>query len=633
MVCRVAWSLVFILRILSCVYSCVFDIFEIFTSYTFGRVFKMSRKHFFPNPEGVVLHNLRSLCTRNSHMALDEANRVVYNLSHPPDQVTIVSGGGSGHEPAWSGFVGDGMLSAAVCGDIFASPSTKQIMAGIRNVPSNKGVILCITNYTGDMLHFGLAREKGQALGYKVDVVCMAEDAALGREKSGKVGRRGLAGNLLVIKLAGAASQKGWAFERCRKIGELGNSQLVTIGTSLDHCHVPGRDAFESVQDDACVVGMGIHNEPGLRTISPMPSPEDVIKEMLRYLLDPSDSDRAFVTFNPNDNVVMLVNNFGGLSNLEFDAMVNLALIALKRDWKIVPTRIYAGVLETSLNAQGFSITLGNMSGMAKAMDLKDEDVMELLDAPTNAPAWPKNGYQPLNVNKETEELRNKANAAAADKSALHKGPATPPSLIPALRTACKAALEAEPIITQYDLQMGDGDCGEAVAGVCKSILANIDAVESNPPPILALLESISENVEDVGGSLGAILSILVTAFTNALSKATLSQNAPLDISTLASSASIALEKLKNYTSAREGDRTVMDVLIPFINTLAESKDLSKSVDVAEKKADSTKDMKAKFGRATYISEDGSERSKIPDPGAYAAGVWLRGLDKGFGGS
>ena len=89
------------------------------------------------------------------------------------------------------------MLSAAICGDIFASPSTKQIMAGIRNVPSNEGVILCITNYTGDMLHFGLAREKGQALGYKVDVVCMAEDASLGRKKSEKVGRRGLAGNLL----------------------------------------------------------------------------------------------------------------------------------------------------------------------------------------------------------------------------------------------------------------------------------------------------------------------------------------------------------------------------------------------------------------------------------------------------
>jgi dihydroxyacetone kinase len=126
-----------------------------------------------------------------------------------------------------------------------------------------------------------------------------------------------------------------------------------------------------------------------------MPSPEDVIKEMLNYLLDASDKDRAFVPFSHSDNVVMLCNNFGGLSNLEFDAMVNLALIALKRDWNIIPTRIYAGVLETSLNGQGFSITLGNMSGMARAMEMKDEEVMELLDAPTNAPAWPKNGISP----------------------------------------------------------------------------------------------------------------------------------------------------------------------------------------------------------------------------------------------
>ncbi|KAH4950767.1 hypothetical protein HBI38_091410 [Parastagonospora nodorum] len=592
----------------------------------------MSRKHFFPNPEGVVVHMLNSLITRNQHMGLDTENRVVYNLAHPPNQVTIISGGGSGHEPAWSGFVGDGMLSAAVCGDIFASPSTKQIMAGIRNVPSNEGVILCITNYTGDMLHFGLAREKGQALGYKVDVVCMAEDAALGREKSEKVGRRGLAGNLLVIKLAGAASQKGWAFERCRKIGELGNSQLVTIGTSLDHCHVPGREAFESVKDDACVLGMGIHNEPGLRTISPMPSPQDIIKEMLRYLLDPKDKDRAFVPFSPTDNVVMLCNNFGGLSNLEFDAMVNIALEKLKSDWSIVPKRIYAGVLETSLNGQGFSITLGNMTGMAKAMDLSDEEVFELLDAPTNAPAWPKNGCRPVNISKETETLRNAANAAHANSSTTHKGPATPASLIPALRTACKAALAAEPTITQYDLQMGDGDCGEAVAGVCKSILANIDAVEANPPALLALLESIGENVEDVGGSLGAILSILVTAFTNALATLTSTQSAPLDISTIARAAALGLENLKNYTSAREGDRTVMDVLIPFINTLNESRDLEKSVSVAEQSAQKTAEMKAKFGRATYISEDGSERSRIPDPGAYAVGVWCRGLVEGYKG-
>jgi dihydroxyacetone kinase len=364
-----------------------------------------------------------------------------------------------------------------------------------------------------------------------------------------------------------------------------------------------------------------------------MPSPQAIVKEMLRYLLDPSDSDRAFVPFNPTDNVVMLVNNFGGLSNLEFDAMVNIALETLKSDWYIVPKRIYAGVLETSLNGQGFSITLGNMSGMAKAMDLNDEEVFELLDAPTNAPAWPKNGYLPFAVSKETAQLRDAANAAAANSSTAHKGPATPISLIPALRTACTAAIKAEPQITQFDLQMGDGDCGEAVAGVCKSILANIDAVESSPPTLLQLLESIGESVEDVGGSLGAILSILVTAFTNALSQLTLNESKPLDIKTVASAAHTALENLKNYTSAREGDRTVMDVLIPFINTLKDSGDFAKSANVAEYSADKTKEMKAKFGRATYVGDDGGARSKVPDPGAYAVGVWCRALERGFNGA
>jgi dihydroxyacetone kinase len=157
----------------------------------------MSKKHFFPNTDGVVVHALNSFVARNPHLELDEPNRVVYSKTHSPSQVTIISGGGSGHEPAWSGYVGEGMLSAAVCGDVFASPSTKQIMAGIKNVPSDVGIILCITNYTGDKLHFGLAREKGLALGHKISVVNMAEDAALGRKKSELVGRRGLAGNLL----------------------------------------------------------------------------------------------------------------------------------------------------------------------------------------------------------------------------------------------------------------------------------------------------------------------------------------------------------------------------------------------------------------------------------------------------
>ena len=231
-----------------------------------------------------------------------------------------------------------------------------------------------------------------------------------------------------------------------------------------------------------------------------MPSAEDIIKEMLKFLLDPKDSDRAFVPFNPSDNIVMLVNNFGGLSGLEFEGLVNVTLQQLKKDWNLTPTRIYAGILETSLNGQGFSITLGNMTGMSKSMGVSVEEVIGLLDAPTNAPAWPKNNYVQVTESKETAELREKAHKADAATSHT-AGPCTPSNLISALRKACHAGLEAEPTITQYDLQMGDGDCGEAVAGVCQRILTNLDSLDENSlPPLIKLLESIGENVEDVGG-------------------------------------------------------------------------------------------------------------------------------------
>ena len=157
----------------------------------------MSTKHFFGNTEGVVKKALNSLVARNPNLQHDEDNRVVFSKTHDPSKVTLISGGGSGHEPAWSGYVGDGMLTAAVAGDVFASPSTKQIMSAIKNVPSENGIILGITNYTGDMLHFGLAREKSLAMGYNIKVVSFTDDAALGRKKSELVGRRGLAGNIL----------------------------------------------------------------------------------------------------------------------------------------------------------------------------------------------------------------------------------------------------------------------------------------------------------------------------------------------------------------------------------------------------------------------------------------------------
>jgi len=363
-----------------------------------------------------------------------------------------------------------------------------------------------------------------------------------------------------------------------------------------------------------------------------MPPADEIIRQMLKYLLDPSDADRAFVPFAPTDSVVLLVNNFGGLSGLELEALTNLTLTLLASDWHIVPARVYAGILETSLNGQGFSLTLGNMSGMAARMRVDDADVLALLDAPTNAPAWPKNNYAPPPPSAEMAARREAALAAAADQPhALLRGPATPPSLAPALRAACAAALAAEPDITQFDLQMGDGDCGEAVAALCAAVLATLDADDAAHLPLLALLARIADAVEQVGGSLGAILSILLTAFVNALAAWAESAGAEarVDIDAVAGAAATALEGLKSYTSAREGDRTVMDVLIPFVGCLEKERDLHRAVEVAGKSAEGTRGMKAKFGRATYVDDEGG-RGEVPDPGAYAVGVWVKGLGDGW---
>ncbi|KAL9066721.1 MAG: hypothetical protein Q9157_007047 [Trypethelium eluteriae] len=140
-----------------------------------------------------------------------------------------------------------------------------------------------------------------------------------------------------------------------------------------------------------------------------MPPPEEIVKEMLLYLLDPKDTDRAFVKFDPSDDVAMLINNLGGLSNLELEALTNIVETQLKNDWNLAPKRIYVGTFETSLNGPGFSVTLGNLSSIARGLNMTSAEIFELLDAPTTAPAWPKNGYgniekrQELNVAKGEE--------------------------------------------------------------------------------------------------------------------------------------------------------------------------------------------------------------------------------------
>jgi len=590
----------------------------------------MATKHFFSDTAGVVALGLESLVARNSHISLDAPNKVVYQHSHSPSKVSVISGGGAGHEPAWSGYVGEGMLAASVSGEVFASPSTKQIMAAIERVPSEAGIILCITNYTGDNLHFGLAREKCVGMGYKIGMLRMSEDVGLGRKQTVNTGRRGLAGNMFVLKLCGSAAEQDYTFEQCMEIGQSVNDNCGTIGSSLDYCHIPGRAHHEQLPPDTLSVAQGIHNEPGLVEVSPIPSAEDLISDLLRYLLDQSDTDRAFVKFDSTDEIALLINNFGGMSNFELEALTTVTMRVLDRDWKIKPRRNFVSCFETSLNAPGWSISLLNLSGISRKVDLPVSTIYELLDADTTAPSWPRNGYRPASeISHASAGVSTKTSTAAGGR-----GPKLDPSILDrALRTASERTITAEPDITKWDIQTGDGDCGEAVASMCNAVLSHLDQniCSKESGHLFPILDAISESIEEIGGTLGAIISILLASFTSNLRTAYASTPFEVGPGSLSKAASEALKNLMSYTGARVGSRTVMDTIIPFVEELERTKDFKRAAQAAGKGAKSTEGMSAKFGRATYVG-DRMDASKTPmDPGAWAAAVFLMGLSEGLG--
>ncbi|KAG8902809.1 Dihydroxyacetone kinase 2, partial [Tulasnella sp. 408] len=208
----------------------------------------LHHKHLTNDPATLVVDSLKGLCLLNPHVCVDEKYKVLYKRSPPQDQVSLISGGGSGHEPAHAGFVGDGMLSAAVCGNIFASPNAAQIRRAIELVGNPKGTLIVVKNYTGDALNFGLASEQYKAAGGKGDVrvLIVGDDVAVGRTQGGLVGRRGLAGTILVYKIASALSRSGASLDEVEAVGKQVAENIGTIGVGLEHCHVPGTEEAES---------------------------------------------------------------------------------------------------------------------------------------------------------------------------------------------------------------------------------------------------------------------------------------------------------------------------------------------------------------------------------------------------
>lgn len=342
---------------------------------------------------------------------------------------------------------------------------------------------------------------------------------------------------------------------------------------------------------------MGIHNEPGLREIEPMPPVEELVTDMLRYCLDARDQDRAFVEFRPDDTILLLINNFGGMSNFEIEALSTITQRVLKSKWHIAPVRQFVQCFETSLNAPGWSISLLNLSGVQRTTSTDISTLLTILDADTTAPAWPKNGDRAITQTSQDDARGTKPRDHNSDSDIRVDGA----RLEQALRKACDAAIQAEPDLTKWDIEMGDGDCGEAVVGMCQGVLNKLDQGLAKDGRLFKILDEVEEAIEEIGGTLGAIISIVVASFTTNLRQALKEQGSqPIGAKALGTAAGAALRNLMGYTSARTGGRTVMDALIPFCETFEREGNLDEATRAAETGAETTAGMAAKFGRGEY---------------------------------
>lgn len=416
----------------------------------------------------------------------------------------------------------------------------------------------------------------------------------------------------------GAASEESMDFTPLLQLGRSLAANIGSVCVALEHCHVPGRSEFASIPSGRIELGLGLHNETGVMNI-PLPSPEDLIKTMLDLILDQDDAERAFVPFADGDTTVLMVNNQGGLSPLELSAVVDETLSQLLKRG-VEPVRVLSGTFMGSMNMPGMSLSVLNVTNVARESGLSEEKIIELLDAPHTAPAWPAtSGVYPL-----PEKLRNRKLSDALTeipeetKATVAPGPELKGDAELIRRILTKAATDVvnlEPQLTHWDTLVGDGDCGETCAAGAKAVLSHLETLATSD--LVTLFRELTEVIDDaMGGTLGAIFSIFLAGITTA-TMAAAGEKPEVDARLLGQLAMQGLDTLQQRTAARVGHRTVMDALIPFAETLANSGDIKAAAQAARDGGEGTARLTAKLGRAAYVG-DREDVDMPPDPGAMA---------------
>ncbi len=558
--------------------------------------------------ENIVVEMCKGFVLAHPELAFNESYKII-SRKEKHQNVALISGGGSGHEPAHAGFVGKGMLDAAVCGDVFASPSQIQVYKALQQVATDKGVLMIIKNYSGDMMNF----QNGAALatedGIKVDYVKVADDIAV-KDSLYTVGRRGVAGTIFVHKIAGAAASKGYELARVKELAQKAADNVISLGFAFSSCTVPakGTPTF-TLADDEMEYGVGIHGEPGIRREKILPS-----KELAQRIIDDLFLDRPDM-----QEVAVLVNGFGSTPMQELYVFNNDVCEHLARKG-IKIYRTFVGNYMTSIDMAGASVSLLAV----------DDELKTYLDAEANTPAFKMDGSTALPFEFEAkDEAAVRTVNTDVETHPEHAVIANQQFTIENMRyvvdvmSAC--IIKNEVPFCELDAHAGDGDFGMSVAKGFKQLKHQWHELVQAEQMDDFLLNCSMIIMEHCGGASGPIWGSAFRAASKAIKgKTTL---------TVADFAEMLQAAVKGIQTTGErsfgrgavvGDKTLIDALVPCADSWSANTDktfkenFSLGAQAAVQGAESTKEIVARMGRAGTV---GDRSLGYPDAGAHGLGV------------
>ncbi|GAA2178340.1 dihydroxyacetone kinase family protein [Brooklawnia cerclae] len=527
----------------------------------------------------------------------------------PQGQVALVVGGGSGHYPAFAGWVGPGMAHGAVCGNVFASPSASQAYSVVKAADNGGGVVLAYGNYAGDVLHFGQAAERLRAEGIDVRTIEVSDDVASAPADQLRK-RRGVCGDVVVFKIAGAAAEAGKSIDEVEALAWKANDRTRSLGVAFDGCTLPGAgEPLFHVPAGQMSVGLGVHGEPGIYEV-PMGSAAGVADLLVDGVLAEAP---AIGTDGYTGRAIVLLNGLGTIKVEELYVTWNRVAERLSQVG-ITPVLPEVGELMTSLDMAGVSLTLTFL----------DDELETLWTAPVDTIAFRRGAVT----------HREHRDVASAEEP--HAEPIVPGSeasralaakVVTALQLMQQVTVDKEEELGHLDAIAGDGDHGQGMRfGATGAFSAAKDAAQADAGAGTTLVRAGAQWAESAGGTSGALWGSMLTAIGGVLG-----DQEPATATTVADAVAAAVSAVQRLGGAKPGDKTIVDSLVPFTQTLSSAVEggtrfadaWRQASDAAQAAADQTADFVSRLGRSRVL---GNKSLGVPDPGAVSFSLLMKAL-------